>query len=313
MAHFDFRLRCHFPPGVHINADVEELEVVRVADAAIRLRSGARGTPIKDHSRVALVGGPYSTASDARTAAECARRALLVWAVRNRVGIDLGGRRRGGAITKAGERWLEASIGHPVRYDVHGIDVYEHMDRQVFVGLNAELVVGKGGEAFVEELASGVMSPVPLSEKQELAGEILSTSYFDASDRSRFVTLITAVEALLEPQPRSVPAQDLVARMVLMVKESGIEEGNKAAMIGSLGWLRRESIGQAGRTLADRLLSGKTYDGQGPASFFAFCYDLRSSILHLGKAPAEIDFVRVCSSAHAFVSDLLVASFAEAG
>jgi hypothetical protein len=147
-----------------------------------------------------------------------------------------------------------------------------------------------------------------------LAGEILSASYFDASDRSRLVTLITAVEALLEPQPRPAAAEQVVAKMMQIVEEGGLDDGTRAAMSGSLQWLKRESIGQAGRALADRLLAGRVYEAQPPARFFTFCYEMRSSILHVGNVPVAInDFAKVCAAAHAFVCDLLIASFAEAG
>lgn len=315
MAQYEFRLRFHLPGRDHINSEAEELLVLQDgAGATVRLRSGARGSAIKDHSRASLLGGPYSSAADAHAAAERTKRALLIWAVRNRVGIDLGGRRPRGVITTAGRQWLEERIGGPVRADVHGIEVYEHVDGLVFAALNAEASIGKAAAAFVEQVAAAIATPVPLSAKQELAGEILSASYFDASDRSRFVTLITAVEALLDPQPRPAAAQQVVARMMQVVQEGGADEGTRAAMFGSLQRLKRESIGQAGRALADRLLGGKVYEGQPPARFFTTCYELRSSILHLGKAPVGIDdFPSVCAVAHAFVSDLLIASFAEAG
>ncbi len=311
MPQYDFRLRFHLPGRDHINADAEELLVLNdSAGATIRLRSGARGSAIKDHSRASLIGGPYPSLADADAAAERAKRALLIWAVRNRAGIDLGGRRPRGVITAAGLQWLEAQFGGPVRADVHGIDAYEHVDGLVFAAFDAEASLGKAAPAFVEQVAASITAPVPLSAKQELAGEILSASYFDASDRSRFITLITAVEALLDPKPRPAAAQQVVAKMI----QSGADEGTRAAMSRSLQWLKNESIGQAGRALADRLLPGRVYDTQPPARFFTFCYDLRSSILHFGTVPVTVgDFASVCAAAHGFVCDLLIASFAEAG
>ena len=208
---------------------------------------------------------------------------------------------------------LEQEIGGPVRTDVHGVDVYEHVDGLTFVALGAEASLGKAAAAFVEEFAGGMATPVSLSAKQELAAEILSASYFDNSDRSRFITLMTAVEALLEPQLRPPAAVQFVARMLQALKEAGLEEGTRAAMSGSLEGLRRESIGQAGRAIADRLLSGKAYAGQPPGRFFSLCYNLRSSMLHLGKVSVEInDLAGVCAAAQPFVCDLGVASLAEA-
>jgi hypothetical protein len=315
MPQYNFRLRFHLPGQDCINSDAEELLILQDTDGrVIRLHSGARGTPIKEHSRASLIGGPYSSAAEAQAAAERAKRALLIWAVRNRVGIDLGGRPPRCVITHAGMQRFVEQIGSPVRTDVHGIDVYEHVDGLVFVSLNFDASIGKGASAFVEQVASAISTPVALSSKQELAGEILSASYFDASGRSRFVTRITAVEALLDPQPRSAAAQRVVAKLLEVVEEGGLDESTRAAMSGSLRWLNRESIGQAGRALAARLLHGRAYEGQAPDRFFSFCYNLRSSILHFGRVPVEItNFRNVCAAAHQFVCDILIASFAEVG
>ncbi|HUT03227.1 MAG TPA: hypothetical protein VM163_04985 [bacterium] len=315
MPQYDFRLEFRLPGQDHINEDAEELSVLNDSgEVTIRLRSGARGSPIKKHSRAALIGGPYPSAADAQTAAERAKRALLLWAVRNRMGIDLGGRPPRAFITSAGLQWQERQIGAPVRAAVHGIDVYEHIDGLVFVALNFEASVGKAARAFVEQVAGAIKTPLAMSPKQELAGEILSASYFEPSDRSRFITRMTAVEALLDPQPRPPAAQDLVARLVEIVNKSGLDDATRAAMSGSLQWLKQESIGQAGRALATRLLPGRIYLELAPGRFFTFCYGLRSSILHSGTVPAEVtDFPSVCAAAHEFVCDLLIASFAEAG
>jgi hypothetical protein len=192
--------------------------------------------------------------------------------------------------------------------------VYEHVEGLVFVAINAEASLGKAAPAFIEQIAGAIATPAPMSAKQELAGEILSASYFEASDRSRFITFITALEALLDPQPRPAVAQELVAKLIEIVDGSGVDEGTRAAMSGSLQWLKQESIGQAGRALATRLLPGRIYQMQSPARFFTFCYDLRSSILHFGTVPAAVaDFPSVCTAAHEFVCDLLIASLAEAG
>lgn len=315
MPQYDFRLEFCLSGRDCINADAEELPVLNDSgEVTIRLRSGARGSPIKDHSRAALIGGPYPSAADAHSAAERAKRALLLWAVRNSVGIDLAGRRPRGVITSAGLQRLEGRIGAPVRAAVPGIDVYEHIDGLVFVACNAEASVGKAAEAFVEQVAGAITTPVPMNARQELAAEILSASYFDASDRSRFITLMTAVEALLDPQPRPPAAQKLVARLIEIVNESGLDEATRAALSGSLQWLEKESIGQAGRALATRLLPNRIYLGKPPGRFFTDCYDLRSSILHRGTVPTEVaDFPSVCAAAREFVRDLLIASFAEVG
>jgi hypothetical protein len=315
MPRYDFRIRFHLPGEDYINADSEELLVLEdETGSTIRLKAGSRGSTIKDHSHAALIGGPYQSTEEASEAAEWAKRALLIWAVRNRMGIDLGGRPPQGVITEEGMKWAEKQFGGPVRADVHGIDVYEHIDGLVFVAVDSKAHLGKGAEAFIKQVAASINDRLPLSQKQELAGEILSASYFDETDRSRFITLITALEALLDPELRPVVAQETVDTMIQILHESGVGASTRDSMLGTLQRLKRESIGQAGRALADRLLAGNLYDGRSPGQFFAFCYDLRSKILHSGKVPDTVaDFSRVSAKAKEFLTELLIASYEEGG
>lgn len=68
---YDFRLRFNFPERYRIGSDVEEIELlVSPLGERIRLRSGASGTPIKDHNRAAVLGGPFASEDQARDAAE---------------------------------------------------------------------------------------------------------------------------------------------------------------------------------------------------------------------------------------------------
>lgn len=202
MPDFDFRLRFHLPNSGRIGFDGEELLILQESDGKrLRLRSGSRGTPIKEHSQAAIIGGVYPCAEEARDAAERVKRALLIWAVKQRIGIDLGDGRQRSVITDAGIAMFESMLGHPVRNDLHGIDVYEHREDLMFVGMHAQATLGKSPPAFVEQIAAVFQDPVTLTEKQVLAAELYCASFFDVSFRSRLITLVTAVEALLEPSP----------------------------------------------------------------------------------------------------------------
>ena len=202
MPGFDYRLSFKLPQRDHINFDGEDLEILRTTVARVRLRSGARGTPVKAHSQGAILGGSYASHEEARTAADRAREALLVWAVKNRTGIDLGDGRSRSVVTDYGKKMLEEQLGAPVRHAIHGTDVYEAKEGLVFVSLNAEAAVGRNVDTFRSDVGSLIAKPLGLSEKQLLAAELYCASYFDLSFRSRFITLVTAVEAFLQPEAR---------------------------------------------------------------------------------------------------------------
>ena len=141
-----------------------------------------------------------------------------------------------------------------------------------------------------------------------LATELYGSSWFDITPRSRFITLITAVEALLEPEKKAEAAIQLIDAFMSTIEQSTLDTGLKNSLRGSVERLRYQSIGQAGRMLAERLLSTTTFDGKPAGPFFSHCYNVRSTIVHDGMIPSSIDIDQLVTQTEEFVSKLLIAS-----
>lgn len=309
MRKFDFRLRFNLPELFRIASDAEELDLLVTPEGQrIYLKSGATGSAIKEHARAAVRGGPYDSEQEAHDAAKRSKKALLFWAVEQRAGIDFGDGRQRSLATNAGLQMLEEQHGMPFRNDVDGIDVFEPLQNLCFVHSSVAVQVGKYPSTLVTTFGREYAKKRHATEKQILACEIYASSFLDISQRSRFITLVTAVEALLEPAMRPDSAQSLVDELVGKTQEATIDKAIRDSIRGSLEWLRRESIGQAGRALADSLLPGKLYHGKQASAFFYQCYDLRSSILHRGAAGDDIDVMQLASTMEEFVANLLIAS-----
>ena len=88
-----------------------------------------------------------------------------------------------------------------------------------------------------------------------------------------------ALESLAELRQRSPEARDLVGSFLAQTQASGLPESEIDSIVGSLRWLRSESIGQAGRRLA-RSLEPRRYMDLSSVQFFTRCYDLRSRLMH---------------------------------
>ena len=307
---YDFRLRFNFPEAYRIDSDVEEIELlVLPLGERVRLHSGAIGTPIKDHNRAAVLGGPFTSEDQARAAAEKSKRALLYWAIEQRLGIDFGDGKQRSIITNEGLAMLEKQYGCPLRNDIHGIDVYEHVEKLKFVSVNAKETVGKYPPNLIRTFQREYLNSRRLTEKQVLASEIYASSFFDVSPRSRFITLVAAVEALLEPLKQSDVVQALVEDFENRTRQSEIDELTKKSIISRLGWLRYQSYRQAGRLLADRLVPNDLFDGLSSADFFTRCYDWRSQILHDGTIAGEsVDMWHLANVMESFVARLLLAA-----
>ena len=310
MTDYNFRLRFNLANAYRIGSDAEEIDLlVTPTKQRLRLRTAVSGTPIKDNSRAVVLGGPYTSPNEAMEAGEQAKKALLYWAVEQRLGIDLGDGRQRSVVTDAGLAMFQQQWGAPVRNDVHGIDVYEAIHNLRFAFTNMTPVVGKNPLALVETFNREFREPMLLTEKQRLAAEIYSGSFFDVSHRSRFITLVTAVEALLEPSRRSESAQTLVSEIENITRSSDVDNATQNAILSSLQWLRFESIGQTGRSLAKRLIPERQYGGRTSWSFFTYCYQLRSQILHRGGAEDDsADLLGLANETEGFVAYILLAS-----
>lgn len=310
MAEYEFRLRFNLADAYRIGSDAEELELLTLPTGErFRLRTAVRGKPIKDHARAAVLAGPYASDDEARAAAERAKLALLYWAVEQRLGIDFGDGRQRSFVTEVGLALLRKQLGCPVRNDVHGIDVYERDESLRFIAVDANDEVGKCPANLVQAFGREFRGARRLTEKQILSSEIYSGSFFDVSHRSRFITLVTAVEALLDPARRPESVQTLVTEMEGMTRASAVDDSTKKAIVSSLQWFREESIGQSGRALARRLLPHQQYDDRSSWAFFTQCYHLRSQIVHRGSVEdPSIDMLSLANTMETFVSELLLAS-----
>lgn len=237
------------------------------------------------------------------------RQAVLIWAVRQKLGLDFGDGFLRKFLTDYGKKFYEQEFSRPIRNDRLGIDVYESNRDLLFASREVTMALGKHVDTFVEQVCQQIDQPIPLNEKQIVAAELFSASFFDVPFRSRFITLVTAIEALLVPQRRSDALQSFIDGTKQDLEGRKIDEATKKVLMGSLERLRSDSIGQTGKSLCQRLLPDKEYDGRSAGKFFKYCYDLRSEIVHSGKPKDAVDLLRLSNACQAFVGDLLLASF----
>ncbi len=311
MASFYFRVRFHLPRHHSIDCKNRELEIpVRSDDAPLLLRAHDGDGTIKSARRLVLTGGPYCSLKEARASGIRVRNALIVYSVRSRVGIDLGNDTSSGGMSDYARDKLAGETGVQFLNDVHGLSVYEGTRQTMFVYLCASsLILGQQVRAFLDlfqQASSMDFHPTP---KQEVAFELFGAAQFEPSTRSRFLTLVMAVEALLEPADREAGSREHVRRLIEETQRSGLAESERESLVGSLRWLLQDSIGRTGTQLATRLLGTNTYANISPGSFFRYCYDLRSQLVHNGAiADDTVRLGTVAVELERFVADLLDAS-----
>jgi hypothetical protein len=311
MTLYDFRLRFKLPKEHRIDSNEDKIDLLVIPHKeTITLTSGIEESPIKNHDSVAIVGKSYNSIDEAKNAAEKSKRALLYWSLTQRSGIDFGDGKQKSAITKAGLALDEKQLGCPVRNDIHGIDVYEHADKVMFHEVDFKYIIGRNIPKLIDVFQSEYTNNRNSKVKQLLASEIYASSFFDITPRTRFITLVTAIEALLEPQKRPDQVETLITEFEEKTKETIQDSTLKFPILSALELLKYHSHKYVGRELVSKLIPTENFDGKTSSAFFSDIYDLRSKILHEGISTGiskEID--RVLSNTELLVNHLLLASF----
>lgn len=310
---FSFRLRFNFAESFRIQGESNELPLLKLTSGEeLLLKAGTKDKPLKDEPSPALVGRGFKSEDAARTAALRGRTALLYCMLKNRAGFDLGGGKPRGVATIQGLKMLEEQHGTPFRNDIHGIDVYGYTKDLRFIRVEANAVVGKNPSHFAQLFAEEFPRGRAVSPKQVVAAELYGTSWFESAPRSRFITLVTAIEALLLPQPRPEEIAEFLDGLSHSIAGLTVDEDQRASLKSSIGMLKAQSISQAGRQLAKELLGVAVFDGKEAPAFFAHCYNARSKILHEGTPPSGVDIEQLVTPTEEFVSRLLVAAIEKA-
>lgn len=306
MVTYSFRIRFNRSPADTIQSADNELSVP-VADTHLSITLRARDdVAIQDTDQLVLIGSGYLTESDAYNAGLRLRDALMVALARVRVGADFGFRAAKSMFTQHGLKWIEEQFGQRVLNNVHGLMVFQSESKPSFVQTNPKVRYAASAERFMSALTQAIALQPQITERDVLAYTLFNASFFQPSADSRFMLLVMSIEALIEPALRSSDAQEHVTSLIEQTKSSALPAEERRSMLGSLEWLRQESINQAGKRLVTERLRGRVYGDRTASKFFTDCYQMRSNLVH-GNLPTPT-FEAVCRAAsmlEVFVSDLL--------
>jgi hypothetical protein len=312
---FCFRIRFRVGERVGLETSADELVLAGRRGEAERviLRPCVDAVALQDADWLCVRGHGYETREKGEAAAvEWATRLRLAFSLL-RMGADFGLRAPKSVVTEYGLRMVEESSGHSrALSDVYGIMVFECEPKPVFASISAKAKVGKPVDKLLALLDAAADADVTMGDRDELAFDLYSASFFERSADARFLMLMMSLETLIEQESRSAPVATHVARLVAATRDADdIPQLDREAIIGSLRALQQESVGQADRRLA-RSLGEREYMGESPPTFFARCYELRSSLVH-GHYPRP-EFGEVGTRAanlEGFVGDLLGAPLLE--
>jgi len=304
---FSFRIRVDRSPTDTIEVTDSELVLFEGAEMQrVSLKGQTVGQPLNDARHFVLLGTGYPTEAEAKTAGEFYETAFMLALARVRVGADFGDRSAKGLFTKEGLKWLEEQHGQRVFNNVHGLMVFPSDPKPQLAAFKAGALRSASKDSFTQAFAVATTKNFALDQRERLAFSLFNASFFQPSADSRFLLLVMAIEALIDPSPRSAESQAHVDWLTSATKTAVIPKEERESMLGAIRWLRKESIGQAGRRLVEARLGTRQYDGQSASNFFTYVYQTRSNLVHGNFPYPTFEMVGgISATLEVFVSELL--------
>jgi len=191
---------------------------------------------------------------------------------------------------------------------VNGLMVYETNPDPIIARLGpVTMGINIGHKKFIDAFKFATEANCSLSERERISYDLFSNSFFTSNGYARLLFLVMAVEVQIDLQPRSLEAINFVESFISEVKDSEVlEYPEKDSLVGTLKFLRNESIRQGARRLIDNKLTNKEYGGLKASKFFLRCYDLRSSVVHGGQPyPSESEVDHAAAVLETLVANLL--------
>lgn len=271
-----------------------------------------KNEPIKWPERHVITCGGFSTEQEAWEAGNRCKNALYMLGVKMRRSLELGNNKATSLSNEAHKRMIEDALreqGYEVRcYDnVNGLAVYPesplpYFDSEVHGYFTSE---GPPRPTFDDVFEENYRLNWSMNERESLACALYGAAQTEVSARAKFLLLVSVVESLIESEERDTQTLKHVEHLIKLTEESALAQSAKSSLLGSLKWLRYESINHMCKELVTRHLGEKEYGGKKAQQFFRECYSIRSELLHTGKSSKENALSTVLNDLNILVQDLL--------
>jgi len=300
MSKFGFRLRFLLARGYRIEYEKESVKILLPSLKKALILKSVGAAKIKDSENLALIGSGFPSEVEARKIGIRLKQTLLILGARFRRGIDVGREEKKGGIGKS-IKDAAKKAGRILLDDVHGLMTFSEELPVNFISISSPtIIISKSAQMFIDDLTRIYNSVPELTHKQTLALELYAMSHFESSSRARFITLVSAIEALSLRKKRSKSELEYLDALIQQTNESELGKFSKQSLVNALSNLRDESISKACRNLI------RNHLGKEAMSQFQIFYDVRSSILHSGIVPEGIELGSSIGDLDKLVSDLLL-------
>jgi hypothetical protein len=307
---YTYRLRINLPNAAQLAIDSSTYQISDLFEYKIELSSGRPELSLKDSKRLIFRASGFLTEQEAFGNAELFSDVLMIALASLKIGADFGARAPKSGFTKHGLAKFGESAGRELLNDVHGIMVFPTEIAPAFLSTSSpSVVIGRTSSDFIEALSSSKQGSIPLSDRVTLAFDVFSSSFLEGSQDARLLTLMMALEILITQLPRPQDSATLVNSFIELTRNSSnIIESERDSILGSLGWLLKESVSQAGRRYVKDRLGNMEYMDMLCEKFFDHCYSIRSALIHGHEPfPTRAEVSMAAANLETMVADIIAA------
>lgn len=306
MSTYRFRIRFHISSKGNITGDVKEHCFV-LPNGEKAILSAIDAETLSEATKFVIISKGYKSENEAVLSGTKMKDSLLYFAVKYRVGMDLGKDKATSFLGSSVKDKIFEEHGVKLENDIHGLSIYSDEHPISHFSSSAFGIVNPRNSAFFSsEICSFYRGISNFDGKAQLAMELISASFFETSPRSRFLTLVLAAEAILEMGEKNQETQSVVSELISLVKNTTLTEPERNSIIGPLRWLKKDSISLSLKKMAATYLPNKQYDSLKSEAFIKKCYDARSKLVHEGGVDeSKYNIGTLGAQLEVYMSDLL--------
>jgi len=316
MQDYSFRHLFYLPRSIDISG-TENPITLPVAGMPTITITRREEKPLQNSKTFTFESSGYRSYEEAKDVGEKVRDALTLAFVHNSIGADFGdGIFRGGLVQHVIDK-MRDEYNIRVLNEVHGLMVFETDPPISLMRLpSLTLTLAKSPETLSKDFELAITSSHRLSDREKTSYALFSDSFFASNPSTRLILLVMAVEALVEPQQKSVEAIQYINEFTERIKNAeDLKAEEKQSLQGSLHWLYTESIFQGCKRIINDRLSNAVIDIQAEIKLFRDCYNIRSSLVHgsqpypsrdevnAAAAPLEVMVSKLISSCEVWASE----------
>lgn len=305
---YSFQVYCELPWLARLSGDITSYSITPTGwPVAIRMVSSKRDQAISEAENLFFRASGWTSEQEARKRGEAVRAALTRAFARVRSAVDFGDDTPQSMVFPAVLEPLSEKTGRPVLNHRPGIVVYPTDPAPLFVasgpatGRRVPTV-----EQFGKALTRALELDLKIDDRVKTAFNLYSASFASVRADTRLLLLFQAIEVLKTQGDRSAAAIQLVDSFICDAEQAELDDPDEQkSLIGTLKWLRKESVRQAGLRLMSTL-GDREYGGRSPSALFDLAYDLRNRLVHGHlPRPSRSETGSVSANLEILVADLL--------